>query len=379
MNTAELAAELIRYDTTSPVTDEAVFHFIKDVLAEEGIDARIHDRNGVKSLTATSGHGGTRICLNGHADVVPPGDDWSVTDPFEPVVEDGKLYGRGAADMKGGLAAQIMAFIDLHNDPEFTGTATLMVVGDEELGGYDGTALLLDEFPSFDYAIIGEPTDCDLQVGVRGIYWANLYLNGNSAHASRPEKADNVIDDLPAVLGALKDMELTYEPDHELPAPTAPVTVVETDGPQNSLPGKVRIGMDIRYLPGQTIDQVEQDIRDAVDPLDVDYSLQITNHGGALKLGDGHFKQVATETVAEVMGRTPDHVTDGGSSDGRFFADRGTPFIELGPDQDSGHQADEHCHVDNLTLLKESYCKIAKRLSSPPQHTEERMVDTSHN
>lgn len=364
MQTLELAKQLIGYETTSPVRDPELFNFLRGVLEMEGIDATIHETNGVYSMTAATGNGGTRICLNGHADTVPPDNGWTVTDPFNPVVRDGKLYGRGAADMKGGLAAEIMAFLDLHNDPDFAGTAVLMVVGDEELGGYDGTKRLLNEFPTFDYAIVGEPTDCNIQVGVRGIYWVDVTLVGESTHASRPDGCKNLVEDLPDVLTALNEMKLTYEPDDELPAPTAPVTTVETRGPQNSIPGEARIGLDIRYLPGQTAEQIEADIRNVLDPLDVDYRLRITDHGAAFRLKDETFKQVAVETVASVFGRESEHVTDGGSSDGRFFAEQGTPFIELGPDQEPGHQSDEWCRVEHLEKLRESYCQITKCLAA---------------
>ncbi len=363
MDTLQLARELISYDTTSPVTEEDVFDFLKGILEMQGVTAELHDVNGVKNLTATTGNGGTHICLNGHVDVVDAGNGWKRTEPFEPVVEEGKLYGRGAADMKGGLAAEIMAFLDLHNDPDFDGAATLMVVGDEEIGGYNGTKALLEMFPRFDYAIVGEPTDCDIQVGVRGVCWADIFLRGRSVHASRPHLVDNVVDNLPEVLEALRTLELTYDPHPELPEPTAPVTIVETDGPQNSVPGQVRIGLDIRYLPGQSLEQVEEDIRNALAPLDVDYELTLTDHGAAFMLEDDEFCEIATSTVAEITGRTPRHITDGGSSDGRFFAADGTPFIELGPDQEPGHQADEWCRVEHLEQLRETYRKIAKRLA----------------
>lgn len=362
LDTVELAELLISHDTTTPVTDPDIFDDIKRVLVDEGISADIHVNGDVYSLTATVGDGGTRICLNGHVDVVPPGNGWTVTDPFEPEVQDGKLYGRGAADMKGGLAAQIAAFIDLHHDSSFQGEVTLMIVGDEEIGGFDGTEELVPEFPQFDYTIVGEPTDMDIQVGVRGIYWVNVFVNGESAHASRPHIADNAVTDLPEVLDALNDMELTYEEDDILPDPTAPVTVVETEGPQNSLPDRVRIGLDVRYVPGQTEDDIRQDISRALEGIDVEYEISVSDMGTAFSMDDERFKQIATDAVAEVTGRTPKHITNGGSSDGRFFAADGTPFIELGPNQKPGHQTDEWCRVEHLKQLRESYYKIVKRL-----------------
>lgn len=361
--TLALAKDLMRYDTISPVTDPAVFRFLEGVLADQGIEAEIHESNGVYSLTAETGAGEPRICLNGHVDVVEPGNGWTVTDPFEPVVKDGKLYGRGAADMKAALAAQIMAFIDLHRDG-FEGHATLMVVGDEEEGGFNGTQPLIAELPRFDYAVVGEPTDFNVQVGVRGIYWADIFLHGQTAHASRPQQGVNATDALPRVLEALRDLELTHEPDEALPAPTAPITVVETDGPQNSIPGEARIGLDIRYTPGMTEKDVENDVRAALDPLDVDYGMRIVDHGAAFKLTDDRFRSIVTDAIQKVRGTRPDHITDGGSSDGRFFAGDGMPFVEIGVNQEPVHQQDEHCAVDDLPDLRDVYCLIAKRLAS---------------
>ncbi len=364
MKTLDLAKELISYDTTSPVTEPDVFVYLQEILDVHGIDTELHEHNGVYSMTAETGGSGPSICLNGHVDAVPPGHGWSVTDPFTPRVRDGKLYGRGAADMKCALAAEIMAFMDLAADPAFDGAATLMVVGDEEKGGLNGTRTLLDHTPQFDYAIIGEPTDMNIQIGARGVYWADVYLTGKSAHAARPRVGRNPVEQLPQVLTALSDLSITREEDESLPDPTAPVTVVETDGSQNSIPGQVRIGLDIRNHPGQTRDIIEAEIRRVLDPLDVEYRLELERLGRAFMLPDNRFKNIATQTVEDVTGRTPRHITEGGSSDGRFFAEHGTPFIEIGPNQSTSHQCNEWCHVEQPDQLRSSYREVAKRLVS---------------
>jgi len=364
MDEVELAKRLIRYDTTSPAGRD-VFTFLEEFLTRQGVDTQIHTVDDFTNLTATTGSGGdTRICFNGHLDVVEANGGWTVTDPFDPVVEEGRLYGRGAADMKAGMAAQVMAFLDLHQDPSFDGELTLMAVGDEEIGGFKGTRSLVREVEPFDYALIGEPTNMDVQVGARGIFWANVYLKGRSGHAARPHAVDNVVEaELPRVLNALQGMEMDYENDDLLPEPTAPVTTVETAGPHNSIPGEVRIGLDIRHLPSQTMERVETDIRRALDPLDVAYELEVTDYGQGFKLQDDGFKHMVTEVVEEVSGRTPMAITDGGSSDGRFFAEVGTPYVELGVDKSLAHQPDECCKVENIRRLRKAYAEIARRLA----------------
>jgi succinyl-diaminopimelate desuccinylase len=246
MDEVELAQELLKFDTVSPVTERDVMAFLERFLQVEGVEPEVREIGNVKNLTARTGDGGTSVCLNGHLDVVPPGKDWSVTDPFEPVVEDGRLYGRGAADMKAAVAAQVMAFVDLHNDPDFDGEATLMLVGDEEKGGFNGTKPLVQEMGPFDYAVVGEPTDLNVQVGTRGVMWVNVFIEGESAHASRPEVADNVMADVPAVIRELQDLKMAYEPDEVLPDPSFTVTGVETDMTQNSSPAEALIQAVVR-------------------------------------------------------------------------------------------------------------------------------------
>lgn len=365
MDAVELAKRLIAHDTVSPVQDTEALEFLEELLAGHGIGAEIVDIGGVKNLVATTGTGGPRICLNGHIDVVEPGRGWTVTGPFHPVEEDGRLYGRGAADMKAALAAQIRAFIDLHQDPDFDGMVTLMVVGDEERGGHHGTMQLLERMDPFEYAIIGEPTDLDLQVGVRGIFWANVYLRGTSHHAARPGAADNVMHQVPDAIRALEEMELTHDGVGPFPEPTSPMTEVETSGPRNSLPGAVRIGMDIRHLPSQDADTIGADIRAALDAVEpgLDYELELMDMGDPFLLEDDGFRQAALAAIEEATDHRPEEVTVGGSSDGRFFADKGTPFIELGVEQHPGHRVDESCSIEQVRQLRTIYADIARRLS----------------
>lgn len=362
MDTIALARQLMSHDTVSPVTSRDPYEPVIAVLEDAGIDHTVHEEGDVVNLTARTGNGEPHVCLNGHLDVVPPGNGWTVTEPFDPVVEGGTLYGRGAADMKAALAAQIMAFVDLAQDPSFDGTATLMVVGDEEEGGFDGTQPLVERFPDIDYALIGEATDMDIQVGTRGVLWLDIHLEEDEVHASRPHLTDNVLEQAGAIIDRLGDISLSDAEDEELPAPTATVTVVEADTTQNSIPGEARIGMDIRYVPAQSEESLITDVRDALAPLDLDYRIETVDHGGAFTLEDDHFREVATEVLTEVRGEPPEHITDGGASDGRFFAERGTPFIELGVNQEPVHQHDEHCQVETLPKLRQAYRDIAARL-----------------
>ncbi|MDY6771157.1 MAG: M20/M25/M40 family metallo-hydrolase [Candidatus Nanohaloarchaea archaeon] len=363
MDEVELAQELMKFDTTSPVTDPDIMEFLERFLQVEGIDTEIRDIDGVKNLVATTGSGDTSICFNGHLDVVPPESGWEVTEPFEPVVKDGRLYGRGAADMKAAAAAQVMAFTDLHDNPSFEGELTLMLAGDEEQGGFKGTKPMVEDMPSFDYAVVGEPTDLNIQVGTRGVFWLTVFLEGEPAHAARPEAGTNVLERVPEIIKKLQKLEMEYEPDAKLPDPSFTVTGVETDMTQNSIPGEALIQVDARYLPSQNPASIVKRVRDLLTDNGVDARVEVIDHGGAFKLDDDRFQRIATEVLTEVRGEEPRHITEGGASDGRFFAARGTPFIELGVNQEPGHTTDEYCSVESVSQLREAYRGIAKRLT----------------
>lgn len=364
MNELDLARELIAVDTVSPVRSVAPYRPIIDILEERGIDHEIREYDGVQNLTAEIGSGSPRLCFNGHLDVVAPGTGWTVTDPFEPLVSDGRLYGRGAADMKAGVAAEVAAFVDLHESSTFDGSVVLMIAGDEELGGVNGTARMVESYADVEYAIVGEPTDLDVQVATRGTLWIDVILEGTPVHVARSHLGENVIEDLPGVISALSTLELEYEPDDILPDPGFEVTVVRTDDTQNSLPGTARIGIDVRTVPGQTPAGIRRQIHAVLEPLGVEYAVETTDHGGPCKLIDDRFRQATVEVMTDLRDAPVREITDGGASDGRFFAARGVPFVELGTSQKPAHQADEHCPVGDLQVLRTAYAQIAERLAA---------------
>lgn len=369
MKTEEIAKELVKYETVSPVKDSEIFEFLKGILEEHGIRVEIKEINGVYNLVAETGSDGTSTCLNGHLDVVEPEGEWSITDPFKPVIKDGTLYGRGATDMKGEVAAQVNAFIDLHQDSDFKDRTVLMLVGDEEIGGFNGSKPLVDDYYSknsgFDYAIVGEPTDLDIQVGTRGVLWLNIILEGEGVHASRAHKAQmNVMEELPKAIEKLNNLELNYKNEGDLPDPSREVTKIDSTDTYNSVPGELSIGMDIRYLPGQTIEDIVKDVENALEDLDCGVKVEVEqDHGGAFELEDDNFREATTSVMKQIRGEKPRQITEGGASDGRFFAEKNTPFIELGLNQESVHGENEYCDIEKMKKLREGYYRIVKNLS----------------
>lgn len=368
MKVEKIAEELISYRTISPVEEPEVFEFLKGILEEHGVDAEIKEIDGVYNLVAETGSGGTSICLNGHLDVVEPEGEWSITDPFNPIVENGDLYGRGATDMKGEVAALLKAFLDLHQDSEFNDRTVLMLVGDEEVGGFNGSKPLVEEYyedNGFDYAIVGEPTDLNIQVGTRGVLWLNVVLEGEGVHASRAEMAKmNVMEELPDALERIQEMNLSYQNQGDLPDPSKEVTTIDSTETYNSVPGEITIGMDIRYIPSQSVQEIVDEVQEELEGLDCGVRVEVEqDHGGAFELEDQKFRDTTTEVMEEVIGRKPKHITEGGASDGRFFAEKDTPFIELGLNQESVHGENEYCNIGKMRQLREGYYRIVKNLS----------------
>jgi len=364
----DLSKKLMSYETVSPVNESEIFDFVKNYLEDRGVEAEIHDISGVKSLTASIGNGDTSICFNGHLDVVETGGGWEVTDPFEPVVIDGKLYGRGATDMKAEAAAMINALVQLNSSPEFEGSLKLMLVGDEELGGENGTKPLVEneyrENGGFDHVVVGEPTDMNIQVATRGALWLDIYLEGENIHASRVDEAEkNTFTALSEALRILDDTEFDVD-SGDLPDPSIAATTIETDETYNSLPGEVKIGLDIRYVPSQNVRDIEALIKERLEDVETDVRVERkVDHGGAYRLSDKDFEGTVHNEVENARGKAPKHITEGGTSDGRYFAEKGTDYVELGLNQEMVHREDEYCHVEKLRKLQKAYIGIAKNLA----------------
>ena len=355
----ELAEKLIETETVTPVEDPGLYQRIASLLRSHGIEPEIQEYSDVQNLKASFGSG-TSICFNGHLDVVEPEGEWEKTQPFKAFQDTEYIYGRGASDMKGGLAAEIAAFIELKQEG-FPGKLTLMIGGDEELGGRHGTAEMVN---GYDYAVIGEPTDLNVQVGTRGVLWLDVTLYGQGIHASRASQAElKVTEELPDAVDRLENIEFDQS-DDKLPDPGLEVTKIETTSTYNSVPGKVEIGLDIRYLPGMEEEEIKEKVRESLAGIEASYEVKTrVNHGGAYKLQDEKLRQASLKAL-ESVGAEPVETTEGGASDGRHFARNGTPFVEIGPEKDTAHSEDERARKESIKKLKKAYKKLARDLAT---------------
>jgi succinyl-diaminopimelate desuccinylase len=362
MSLEELTRELIRVETVSPVEDGEKFRVIKKFLSERGLEYEIKTSEGVKSLVARRGQGRPHICLCGHLDVVPVDKGWEKTDPYTPKVEDGKLYGRGASDMKSGLAAQMRIFHELGESEDFEGSLTLMVPGDEELGGWNGATSLLEEYSDYDLALIAEPTDMKIQKGFRGKIHLNVYLKGEGTHASRPHLVENVLEDLPATIEELSSLKWPDD-STDLPETTSVITKIESGNPQNSIPSRVRIGMDIRNDTATDYSEAERRIIEAL-PSGLDFEVQLDHRKPEVMVEDREILEALIEAYEDVKDRSPVITTEGGSSDGAHFSTHGVPSVEIGPQQGPIHGPDEYCELEDVRDMKEIMKDACMRLSS---------------
>lgn len=362
MSLEELTKKLIRVETESPVKDEEKFRVIQKFLSERGLDYEIITNDGVKNLVARKAEGRPHICLCGHLDVVPVEKEWEKTDPYTPKVEEGKLYGRGASDMKSGLAAQMKIFHELGESKDFDGSLTLMIPGDEELGGRKGAASLLEEYSGYDLALIAEPTDMKIQKGFRGKIHLNIYLEGEGTHASRPHLVENVLEDLPTAIEELSSLKWP-EDSTDLPETTSVVTKIESGNPQNSIPSKVRIGMDIRNDTATDYSEAERRITQALPP-EMDFEIELDHRKPEVMVEDRDILEAMIDAFEEVRGQIPEVTTEGGSSDGAHFSRHEVPSIEIGPQQGPIHGPDEYCELEDIIDMKKTMKKACMRLSA---------------
>jgi succinyl-diaminopimelate desuccinylase len=356
MNSLTLARKLIQYRTVSPVESEDGFKPLKDLFETHGIDYEIIEIDGVNNLIAQKGSGKPHICFNGHLDVVPAEENsWEITSPYKPLEKNGKLYGRGSADMKGGLASMATAFANLE---DFSGKITFMAVGDEEIEGSVGTKKLI-EGEDIDYAVVGEPTSMDVKIGVRGLLQLGFMIKGNAGHASRPHLADNPMKSTAKAIKVLEEVEL-HSDIEEFPDPTFEVTQLETDNPRNVIPGQVKIGVDSRYTSNYDPEELIQKVKNLLKDEEIDFEVTESRYKKPALTENNILKEIAMNAVEKHYSESV-FTCEGGTSDGVFFDNAGIPFIQLGPKKTS-HMSDEHINIEELDQLDQIYQEMAQEL-----------------
>ncbi len=327
----------------------------------------------VDNLWATHGQGAPVLVLLGHTDVVPSGpvEAWTSA-PFDPQIRDGVLYGRGAADMKGSVAAFVVAaeqFVAAH--PDHPGTLAVLLTSDEEGDAIDGVRRVADLFrergQAIDWCITGEPSSTAvlgdlLRVGRRGSLSATLTVHGVQGHVAYPHKARNPIHLAAGALAELTARE--WDDGYESFPPTSlQVSNIHAGtGANNVIPGELQVLFNLRYNPHWNAPALEQEIAALLDRHGLEYQLKWHRSGEPFYTPEGTLRRVAREVLGEFAGTAPEESTGGGTSDARFIAPLGAQCIEVGPVNASIHQVDENVSVADLQKLPELYRRLVERL-----------------
>jgi succinyl-diaminopimelate desuccinylase len=367
-----LACELIARPSVTP-EDAGCQALVSERLARAGFQCQPLDFGAVKNLWATHGRGGDVLCFLGHTDVVPPGpiEAWS-SDPFTPTVRDGVLYGRGAADMKGSVAAFVLAleqFVLAH--PDHPGTVALLLTSDEEGDAIDGVRRVAEHFRSIgqriDFCVTGEPSSKQalgdlLRVGRRGTLSGTLSVRGIQGHVAYPEKARNPIHQAMPALAELaaRAWDAGYP---EFPASSFQISNIHAGtGANNVIPGACEVVFNFRYNPGWSAQALEKETEAVLDRHGLEYTLRWSRGGEPFLTGEGRLRRAVREVLADTLGQVPEENTGGGTSDARFIAPLGAEVVELGPVNASIHKVDEHVAVAELERLPALYRDIAAKL-----------------
>lgn len=368
----ELARELIAIPSVTP-DDLGCQELIADRLARAGFACERLRFGDVDNLWATHGSGGPVLVLLGHTDVVPPGprEAWT-SDPFEPEIRDGLLYGRGAADMKGSVAAFVVAleqFVARH--PNHRGTVALLLTSDEEGDAVDGVRKVAELFrargTAIDWCITGEPSSKArlgdlLRIGRRGTLSATLTVRGVQGHVAYPEKARNPIHQAMPALAELTARR--WDGGYETFPPTSlQVSNIHAGtGANNVIPGELQVLFNLRYNPHWDAARLEAECEAVLHAHGLEYAIQWHRGGEPFFTPDGPLRRAARDVLARHAGAAPEESTGGGTSDARFIAPLGAQCVEIGPVNASIHKVDEHVSVADLEALPGLYEALIAQL-----------------
>lgn len=368
----ELANELIRRPSVTP-DDAGCQDLIAERLETAGFEIERLRFGEVDNLWATAGESGPLLCLLGHTDVVPPGprEDWS-GDPFEPRLEDGVLYGRGAADMKGSVAAMIVAcerFRAAH--PDHAGRLAVLLTSDEEGPAVDGTRRVVDTLMErgerIDWCLVGEPSSREtlgdtVKNGRRGSLTARIRVRGHQGHVAYPRAADNALHRLLAALAELIAFEWKDGDAHFQPTSLQVSDLHAGTGADNVIPGRAEAVLNLRFSPAQTPEGIRKHVAGTIARHAPDYEIDWHLSGEPFLTPEGGLVDAVRAAVVSATGRMPELSTAGGTSDGRFVAPAGAQVVELGPINASIHQVDEHVRAGDLDILARIYQAVIERL-----------------
>ncbi|MDG0797013.1 succinyl-diaminopimelate desuccinylase [Pectobacterium punjabense] len=367
----ELAQQLIKRPSLSP-NDEGCQALMIERLTAIGFTVEAMDFGDTQNFWAWRGTGKT-LAFAGHTDVVPSGDEshWQHP-PFEPIIRDGMLYGRGAADMKGSLAAMVIAaerFVAAH--PNHQGRLAFLITSDEEASAVNGTVKVVDALMArnerLDYCLVGEPSSTHVvgdvvKNGRRGSITANLRVHGVQGHVAYPHLADNPVHRAAPALNELIATEWDQGNEFFPPTTMQIANIQAGTGSNNVIPGELFVQFNFRFSTELTDALIQQRVAELLDRHQLNYTIDWKLSGQPFLTARGELVDAVVNAVKHYNEVTPELLTNGGTSDGRFIARMGAQVVELGPVNATIHKVDECVSAADLQLLSRMYQRIMEQL-----------------
>ncbi|MEW4982308.1 MAG: succinyl-diaminopimelate desuccinylase [Cycloclasticus sp.] len=371
-DTLKLAIELLKKPSLTP-DDACCMDLMAGYLQQRGFNIEWMNFGKTRNMWARKGTEAPLFCFAGHTDVVPTGplSEWN-TPPFEPTIKDGLLYGRGAADMKGSLAAMLTAcdsFINSHENHQ--GSISFLITSDEEGPALDGTVKVIDTLnqrnEKIDFCIVGEPSSYKelgdmVRVGRRGSINGYLTLFGKQGHVAYPELVNNPIHALSPILPKLTAEKWDEGNDYFPPTSFQISNINSGTGVENVVPGQLELIFNLRFSSELTPEEIKRRVTYIVDQQSDNYELTWKVSGLPFITEKGTLTSAVEKAILDVTGIKTILSTAGGTSDGRFIAPTGAQLIELGPVNETIHKINECVSVDDLELLSSTYSKILENI-----------------
>ncbi|MDH3420402.1 MAG: succinyl-diaminopimelate desuccinylase [Gammaproteobacteria bacterium] len=378
MDAVELTRQLIRLPSVTP-EDYGCQTLIGSRLEALGFTLEHMRFEDVDNLWARRGNDGPVLCFAGHTDVVPPGpaEQWSV-DPFAADVQGEHLIGRGAADMKAGLAAMICAceeFVREH--PDHPGSLAFLITSDEEGAADNGTLKVMETLAKrgerIDWCVIGEPSSehvlgDTVRIGRRGSLTGLMTIRGVQGHVAYPLQANNPMNSLAQFINAVTSSPMDAGNAHFPPTTFQMVNVHCDAGAPNVVPGELNCRFNFRYSTEWTHETLAARIEEILSTLGLDYEIDWRLAGRPFVTETGALSNAVSRAVEEVTGIEPELSTSGGTSDGRFIAPHGVDVVEVGPVNKTIHKINEEILVADIPRLQKIYQRIAENLLTKSSH-----------
>ena len=370
--TLNLTCELIRCRSVTP-DDAGCMGLITERLEPAGFATERLDFGDTQNLFMRHGTARPLLVFLGHTDVVPSGPetDWSYP-PFEPTLSDGLLYGRGAADMKSGVAAMVTALERfVRNYPDHRGSVSILMTSDEEGAATNGVVKVVETFQSrdehIDWCVIGEPSSFDrlgdvIRVGRRGSLCGVMTVHGVQGHVAYPDKADNPIHRFAPALAELS-AEIWDNGNEFFPPTSFQVSNIRSGtGAENVIPGRLEVSFNFRYSTALTEAEIKQRVEEILNKHGVRYDIQWRLSGAPFLTTGTELIDATQAALTQIVGQPARPDTGGGTSDGRFIAPTGAQVVELGPMNGTIHKVNEHVPVADIDVLADVYEQILVNL-----------------